>query len=95
MILSGGWYLVVWFPWVSNNEINIHNRGSLKALIVFYLVAFVVSVIVETIFNLMFLKRHYSVKNIVKTTVIANIATYLIGTLILYSYSFGVIQGHH
>jgi len=31
MILNGGWYLVVWFPRVSSNEINLSNRESLKA----------------------------------------------------------------
>jgi hypothetical protein len=91
MILNGGWYLVVWFPWVSSNEINIHKMDSLKALIFFYLLSFIVSIILETIINLIFLRHYYSKKNIIKSTLIANIATYLIGSLILYSYSFGVI----
>lgn len=91
MILNGGWYLVVWFPWVSSNEINIHSKESLRALIIFYLVAFIVSIIIETIINLFFLKKNYLIKKIIWTTVIANIVTYLVGTIILYSYSFGVI----
>lgn len=91
IILNGGWYLVVWFPWVSSHEINVHNKEALRALIIFYLVAFIVSIVIETIINLLLLKKYYSIKKIMKATVIANIVTYLIGTLILYSYSFGII----
>ena len=28
MILNGGWWLVVWFPWVSSHEVNIHNPST-------------------------------------------------------------------
>ncbi|HPD94637.1 MAG TPA: hypothetical protein PLA24_01980 [Tenuifilaceae bacterium] len=91
MLLNGGWYLVVWFPWVSSHEINIHNKESLRALVIFYLVAFVVSIAIETIFNLLFLKKVYMVKRIIWATVIANIVTYLVGTLVLYSYSLGLL----
>lgn len=91
MLLNGGWYLVVWFPWVSSHEINIHNKEALRALVIFYLVAFVVSIAIETIFNLLFLKKDYMVKKIIWATVIANIVTYLVGTLVLYSYSFGLL----
>jgi len=59
MKLNGGWYLVVWFPWVSSNEINIHNKQELNAMILYYIACFVVSLIVETITNMLFLKRHY------------------------------------
>ena len=91
MLLNGGWYLVVWFPWVSSHEINIHNKEALRALVIFYLVAFVVSIAIETIFNLLFLKKVYMVKRIIWATVIANIVTYLVGTLVLYSYSLGLL----
>lgn len=91
IILNGGWYLVVWFPWVSSHEINVHNKEALRALIIFYLVAFIVSIVIETIINLLLLKKYYLIKKVMRATVIANIVTYLIGTLILYSYSFGII----
>src|SRR6478609_5035363 len=45
MILNGGWYLVVWFPWVSSNEINPSDKEALKALIIFYALAFVLTLI--------------------------------------------------
>ncbi len=88
MILNGGWWLVVWFPWVSNHEIDIKNSGNVKELIIFYLIAFVLSVLIEAIINYMFLKKQYEMKKIIVSTLFVNIISYLIGTAILYSYSF-------
>lgn len=88
MILNGGWYLVVWFPWVSSNEINLSNRESLKALIFFYALAFILSIIIESLINWLFLRKRFKTKQILTTTLIANIASYAIGTIVLYSYSF-------
>jgi hypothetical protein len=91
MILNGGWYLVVWFPWVSSNEINLSNRESLKALIIFYALAFILSIIIESLINWLFLRKRFKTKQILTTTLIANIAniaSYAIGTIVLYSYSF-------
>jgi hypothetical protein len=88
MILNGGWYLVVWFPWVSSNEINPSNRESLKALIFFYALAFVLSIMIESLINWLFLRKSFKTKQILTTTLIANIASYAIGTIVLYSYSF-------
>ena len=88
MILNGGWYLVVWFPWVSSNEINLSNRESLKALILFYVLAFILSIIIESLINWVFLRKRFKTKQILTTTLIANIASYAIGTIVLYSYSF-------
>ncbi len=89
ILLNGGWCLVVWFPWVSSHEINVKNEDSLGALIIYYLIAFVISIIIEIIINLKFLKKHYLNDKIIWATILANVTTYLIGTLILYSYSFG------
>lgn len=88
MILNGGWYLVVWFPWVSSNEINLSNKGALNELIFFYAVAFVLTLIIETIINVLFLRNQYSKQQIIKATLIANILSYAVGTIVLYSYSF-------
>ena len=35
MWMNGGWYLVVWFPWVSSNEVNVNNSEARNALIFF------------------------------------------------------------
>jgi hypothetical protein len=91
MILNGGWYLVVWFPWVSRNEITLSNKESLSGLIIFYLIAFILTIIIETITNWLFLRKQYKTKQILITTLTANIISYAIGTILLYSYSFGLI----
>ena len=88
MILNGGWYLVVWFPWVSSHEINLHKRGVLKELISFYLAAFVLTLIIESVLNAFFLQKQYNRNKIIRATVIANVLSYAVGTFILYSYSF-------
>lgn len=32
MALNGGWWLVVWFPWVSKHEVDIHSWQEALAL---------------------------------------------------------------
>lgn len=91
MALNGGWYLVVWFPWVSSNEIDISNKSSLNFLIIFYVCAFVLSLIIEFAFNWITLRKKYEMRQLLITTLITNIVSYAIGTVVLYSYSFGLI----
>ncbi len=86
MKLNGGWWLVVWFPWVSDNEVN--GNDGIKALAIFYFVAFVLTIIIEGVINYLMLKKDYSKRNIITRTVIVNIISYTIGTLAMYSYSF-------
>jgi hypothetical protein len=88
MILNGGWYLVVWFPWVSNNEIDLTKKGALSSLIIFYLLTFILTLVIETITNILFLESRYAKRKIIKATIIANVSSYAVGTLVLYSYSF-------
>lgn len=88
MILNGGWFLVVWFPWVSNHEINLAKKEELYGLIIFYAAAFVLTLIIEIITNVLFLRKFYLKKNVIKATVIANTISYIIGSITLYLYSF-------
>ena len=88
MILYGGWYIVVWFPWVSSNQFDLSTPNALQELIIFYLSAFVLTLIIESVINILFLRKHYSVSEILKATLVTNIVSYAIGTLALYSYSF-------
>jgi len=88
MILNGGWYLVVWLPWVSNNEIDLTKKGALLSLIIFYLLAFVLTLIIEIITNILFLRNRYAKRKIIEATIVANVISYAVGTLVLYSYSF-------
>ena len=46
MILNEGWLLVVWFPWVSSHEIDISNPKNVLWLAIFYLIAFVATLII-------------------------------------------------
>lgn len=91
LILNGGWWLVVWFPWVSNNEVFYFSDNSsevLKWLAVYYLCAFILTIILETITNWLFLKKQYKTEKILKATLLVNIISYAIGSIVLYSYSF-------
>lgn len=88
MILNGGWYLVVWFPWVSSNEFNLSKKGALEVFIFYYSAAFILTLIMETITNILLLRNRHSIKKIIVATIIANVISYSIGTIVLYSYSF-------
>ena len=88
LIINGGWMLVVWFPWVSSHEIDLSAPHALVGFIVFYLVAFVLSVLTEILINYIILGRIYPFGKILKATLLANIASYLLGSIVLYSYSF-------
>ena len=86
--LNGGWYLVVWFPWVSDNEVDLSQEGQLKPMIIYYLAAFFLTLLIEMSTNSPFLGRNYSVRKILVATLVANILSYAVGSLVLYSYSF-------
>lgn len=86
MILNGGWWLVVWFPWVSDNEVS-GNKGF-KWLAILYSIAFVLTIIIEGIINYLMLKKKYKKGEIIKATLIVNVISYAIGTLAMYTYSF-------
>ena len=83
LVITGGWWLVVWFPWVGRKEADPNLW-----FVIYYIVAFVLSVIIETITNILFLKKEYKKSEIIRATLIVNIVTYLLGSVILYSYSF-------
>lgn len=83
MALNGGWWLVVWFPWVSKHEVNIHHHGQLMWLIIYYLVAFLLTLIIEFGINYLFLHKSYHTKRIGSATLKVNIATYVWGAILL------------
>lgn len=88
MILNGGWWLVVWFPWVSSNEVNIHNNESLQNLIVYYISAFFLTIVIETLVNWLLLKKKYQLKKIITASLLVNVISYIIGSGALYLFSF-------
>ena len=88
MVLNGGWYLVVWLPWVSRHEVDLTKKEELNALLIYYAAAFVLTLMIETLINVLFLRKQYPKNKIIKATIVTNIISYAIGTLALYSYSF-------
>ena len=86
MILNGGWWLVVWFPWVSDYEVK--GSEGFKSLAILYFIAFVMTLIIEGIINFLMLKKNYSKSLIIKITLVVNILSYALGSLAMYTYSF-------
>ena len=89
MVLNGGWWLVVWFPWVSAHDVYTPGETpDLTSLYIYYAGAFVLTLIIETTVNILFLRKHYPTKKILLATLLTNIISYAVGTIVLYSYSF-------
>lgn len=77
MVATGGWWLVVWFPWVTNHEVR---PDALPGFAVYYIVAFVLSVLIEWGINQAMLHKKYKSGPIFKATLFANIASYIFGS---------------
>lgn len=84
--LNGGWWLVVWFPWVSDSEVG--GDDSLRGLIFLYLIAFLLTVIIEGFINLLMLRKEYAKAQILKKTFTVNVISYAIGSIAMYTYTF-------
>ena len=83
MALNGGWWLVVWFPWVSSHEVDIHSRQDALALALYYLVALILSVLIELLANHLLLRKQYSFKKTLQATLIANAFSYILGAVLI------------
>ncbi|RTQ45704.1 hypothetical protein EJV47_24780 [Hymenobacter gummosus] len=88
MKLNGGWWLVVWFPWVSNNEIDLSQPNAARFLALYYAAAFILTLVLEALFNVWFLRRDYPRRRVLTATLLANVVSYAIGSAVLYAYSF-------
>jgi hypothetical protein len=88
LLLNGGWWLVVWMPWVSNNEVR--QSGQFGALAIYYVLAFGLSMVIEGIIEQLMLKRRFGAKKVWKSCLFANVASYFFGSVVLYSWSFGL-----
>ena len=91
MLHNGGWWLVVWFPWVSDYEVKFTNMNQIMYFVIYYLIAFVLSVVIEFGVNYLFLKKYYLCKQIFLMTLYVNICSYVLGSIILYAVSFSDI----
>lgn len=83
MLLTGGWWLVVWFPWVSSNEVNVHKLSAVLGLLACYVVAMVLSVLIEWGVNHLMLRKTYSAREILKATLLANAVSYSLGAVLI------------
>lgn len=86
--INGGRLLTVWFPWVSSQEVNLSNDEELFSFVLYFAVAFVATIIIELIVNSLFLKKRYEFRPVMRATIIANVVSFLLGSFVLYSYSF-------
>lgn len=86
--INEGMMLVVWFPWVSSHEVDVTSDEGLITLIFYYAIAFVATIFIELLVNYLILKKRHGFKEVMRATVIANVVSFLIGTFILYTYSF-------
>ena len=85
-LLNGGWWIVVWFPWVSKREVR--GPEGFKALVIFYAIVFVLTLIIEGLVNYFMLKKSFPKSKILGMTLGVNLASYALGSLAMYSYSF-------
>ncbi len=83
MALNGGWWMVVWFPWVSDQEVS-----SVEMIMPYYLAAFILTVLIELVVNRLMLSTLYTNKRILLVTLAVNVISYTVGSFFLYSYSF-------
>ena len=83
LALNGGWWLVVWFPWVSSHEVDIRSAQGAWALVVYYLVALVLSVLIELLMNHLMLRKRYPFRQTSRATLVANAASYALGAVLI------------
>ena len=83
LALNGGWWLVVWFPWVSKHEVDIRDPQSLLVLVLFYAAALILSVLIELLVNHLMLRKRYPFKKTLHATLIANAFSYILGAVLI------------
>jgi hypothetical protein len=83
LALNGGWWLVVWFPWVSKHEVDVRDPQSLRTLVLFYAAALILSVLIELLVNHLMLRKSYPFKKTLHATLIANAFSYVLGAVLI------------
>lgn len=86
--INDGWMLIIWFPWVSQLEVDTTNTNSLFEFALYLAAAFIGTVFIEVIINSILLRRNFYFKTVMRATIITNVISYFIGCLIIYTYSF-------
>ena len=83
LALNGGWWLVVWFPWVSKHEVDVRDPQSLRTLVLFYAAALILTVLIELLVNHLMLQKRYPFKKTLHATLIANAFSYVLGAVLI------------
>ena len=83
LALNGGWWLVVWFPWVSKHEVDVRDPQSLRTLVLFYAAALILTVLIELLVNHLMLQKQYPFKKTLHATLIANAFSYILGAVLI------------
>ena len=83
LALNGGWWLVVWFPWVSSHEVDIRSSQGAWALVVYYLAALILSVLIELLVNHLMLRKRSPFRKTLRATLVANAASYALGAVLI------------
>ena len=91
LLLNGGWWLVTWFPWVSNNEVR---SSQLLEFVIYFAIVISLTFIIEILVNILCLKKYYGIKAITKASIIANMVTNFTIIVLMYTYSFGILKVH-
>ena len=86
--VTGGWWMVLGIPWVSNHEVNLSNPSAVWGFVLYYLVALLLSVLIEAVVNYFMLRKRHQSKQIISATILVNLASYLLGSAVLYAFSF-------
>ena len=81
--LNGGWWLVVWFPWVSKHEVDIRDPQSLRTLVLFYAAALILSVLIELLVNHLILQKLFPFRKTLRAPLIANAFCYVLGAVLM------------
>jgi branched-subunit amino acid transport protein len=87
LLHNSGWWVVVWFPWVSRNEVGIPSQ--LNKFLAYYVAAFLLSILIEGVVEQIMLRSRYSGWKVWKASLLANFVSYLLASVLMYSYSFG------
>ena len=73
---------------MSSPQDDVENEEELLSFFLYFALAFVFTVIIELIVNSLFLKKHYEFSPVMRATTIANVVSFMVGSMALYSYSF-------
>lgn len=79
---SSGGHLLNWIP-----VDHYHGNIRIDRTLFLFISTFIGSVVIEAIFNILILKRHFAIKKILSGTFWVNVFTYIVGglTILLYN----------